>query len=225
VNKRQKKKQIKNRNKKLVEEYPFLLPRNVWTDKLHKDYNYEYTWYDDIDKGWQIGFGKLLLEDLKQALVETNYLYDFRFMQIKEKYGSLRLYCNGIPQEVHDVLRKYEFISEYVCIQCGSPNAYVVNDYGWYLPLCKDCWDKNNKIREEKGYKTISYEETLNMSYEEIEETVSFDIPNSYKVECYSKGETTTIEYDIRDTKQKIINAYKKRMQNKEKKEKYVIIT
>ena len=144
-------------NKKLVERYPFLLPRNVWTDKIIPEYNYEFTNYDDIATGWKIAFGEFLLEDLREALVKTNYLDKFRFTQIKEKYGSLRLYCNGAPEEVYDVLNRYEFISEYICIKCGNPHACVVDDYGWYLPLCKDCWDKANKWREENGYNTFSY--------------------------------------------------------------------
>ena len=36
MNKRQKKKQIKMKNKKLIKKYPFLLPRNVWTGKVPK---------------------------------------------------------------------------------------------------------------------------------------------------------------------------------------------
>ena len=60
-------KQIIERNKELVGKYPFLLPRNVFSDKLREDYNYEYTWYDDLEKGWQIGLGKFLLEDLKEV--------------------------------------------------------------------------------------------------------------------------------------------------------------
>lgn len=194
-------------NKELVERYPFLLPRNVWTDNIIPDYNYEFTEYDNIATGWRIAFGKFLLEDLREALVKTNYLDEFRFTQIKEKYGSLRLYCNGAPEEVYDVLQKYEFISEYICIKCGSPQACVVDDYGWYLPLCKDCWDKANKHREEKGYKTISYEEAVGKK--------SWELPDSYTITRYSHGAYSEIVYDFSDTTQKIREAYKARKENK----------
>ena len=194
-------------NKKLVERYPFLLPRNVWTDKLDEDYNYEYTRYDDISTGWKIGFGEFLLEDLRDALVKTNYLDKFRFTQIKENYGSLRMYTNGNPEEVYDVIQKYEFISEYICYKCGSPHACVVDDYGWYLPLCKDCWDKANKLREEKRYKTISYEKAVGKNLCEL--------PDSYTIKRYSYGGYEDIVYDISDTAQKIREAYKARKENK----------
>ena len=33
----------KELNKKMVEEFPFLLPRNRWTDKVSEDYDYSYN--------------------------------------------------------------------------------------------------------------------------------------------------------------------------------------
>ena len=196
-------KEVIERNKELVERYPFLLPRNVWTDKVIPDYDYEFTEYDNIATGWRIAFGELLLEDLRDALVKTDYLDKFRFTQIKEKYGSLRLYCNGAPEEVYDVLQKYEFISEYICIKCGSYHACIVDDYGWYLPLCKECWDNSNKWREENGYKVISYEEVVGKS--------THGLPDNYTIRRYSMGKTEIIVYDISDTTQKIREAYETR--------------
>ena len=41
------------RNKELVERYPYLLPRNVFTDKLADDYNYDYiNGIGEIPPGW-----------------------------------------------------------------------------------------------------------------------------------------------------------------------------
>ena len=195
-------KQIIERNKELVGKYPFLLPRNVFSDKLREDYNYEYTWYDDLEKGWQIGLGKFLLEDLKEVLVKTNNLDEFRFYQIKEKFGTLRLYTNGMPEEVQNVLDKYEFISQYICVHCGSPHACIVDNYGWYQPLCRDCWDKDNEWRKEKGRKIISYEDAVG---EEL-----YEMPDSYTVtRRYSNGEKEKIIYDISKTTKKIREAYK----------------
>ena len=200
-------KEVIERNKELVECYPFLLPRNVFTDKVIQDYDYEFTEYDNIATGWRMGFGELLLEDLRETLVKTDYLEKFRFMRIKEKYGSLRLYTNGVPEEVQNVLNKYEFISQYICIKCGSPHACIVDDYGWYLPLCKKCWDNSNKWREEKGYRVMSYEQAVG---EEI-----YELPDSYTVTRHSKGNTEKIVYDISETTQKILEAYKKRKETK----------
>ena len=43
----------KEQNKKLCERYPFLLPRNVFSDKLEKDYDYSYIkGIGEIPEGW-----------------------------------------------------------------------------------------------------------------------------------------------------------------------------
>ena len=38
----------KEQNKKLIERYPFLMPRNRWTGKVPEDYDYSYTELDAI---------------------------------------------------------------------------------------------------------------------------------------------------------------------------------
>ena len=196
MNKRQRKKQIKIRNKKLIKQYPFLIPRSCWTGKVVKGFDYTWTEYDCLSKGWKIGFGKLLLDELKEACLKTDYLNKLFIMEWKEKYGQNRIYINAAPQEVHDVIQKYEFISEYVCYNCGSPDAIVVDDYGWYLPKCKCCWDKNNRKREEKGYKTKPWEEVADLEH--------VGLPNEYRYITYSKGEDETTTVDISETTKKI---------------------
>lgn len=204
MNKRQKKKQLKMRNKKLVKLHPYLLPRSVWTCKVVKGYDYTWTEYDCLYKGWKTGFGKLLLDDLREACLKTNFLNKLQFSDIKEKYGSLRMYNFGAPQEVHDVIRKYEFISQYICYQCGSPESTIVNDYGWYLPMCKCCWDKNNKRREREGYSVIrSWEEVADLDY--------VGLPNEYKYTTFSKEGNITTVVDISETANKIRRKYNKR--------------
>ena len=196
MNNRQKKKRMKLRNKKLIKEYPFLLPRNVWTDKIPDDYNYDYTRYDEIPAGWRRAFGNELLKELKESLVKHNCLDEFRFSQIKEKYGTLRLYNFGAPQETHEIIRKYEFISGYVCIRCGRPDVSIIDNYGWYEPICECCYNRRLKDREKRGWKIVPYEDL-------IDEKDS-NIPLSYSIETYSNGRDTTITYDISETVNKI---------------------
>ena len=35
----------------LIEKYPFLLPRNDWTGEVVEDYDYEFTWANDLEDG------------------------------------------------------------------------------------------------------------------------------------------------------------------------------
>lgn len=199
MNQRQKKKQIKMRNKKLVKEFPFLLPRNVWTDKVPKDYKYEYTRYEELPDGWRKAFGKELLEELKESLTKHNYLNEFRFSQIKEKYGELCLYNFGAPDETWDIIHKYEFISQYICIRCGRPDVCIIDNYGWCEPICKCCYDKN---RMKYGWKDVPYEDRID------EDTT---LPSSYRITRYSKGQEEVIEYDISETVNKIRAKWRKK--------------
>ena len=128
-------------NKDLLEKYPWLTPYNVWTGEPLEDYDYEYTWADDISLGWRLAFGDQMLEELDQLLKKYNFEDKYRIVQIKEKYGGLRWYDNGFPEEGHkeytDWLDKYEDLSFRTCIRCGKPAIGFTK--GWIMPLCKDC--------------------------------------------------------------------------------------
>lgn len=127
------------KNKQLVKEYPFLFPRNRWTDKVDEDYNYEYTELDAMPEGWRKAFGEKLCKELKDELVRVDYLYKYRISQIKEKYGTLRWYDFGNTKEGYEILRKYEDLSARTCIQCGKPATRITT--GWIAPYCDDCID------------------------------------------------------------------------------------
>ena len=99
-------------NKKLCEQFPYLVPRNVFTDKIPEDYDYDYIRGEyELPDGWFDLFLQMC-EDIKQPLVDANYLEKFRFSQIKEKYGTMRCYVFGAPEEVHNILHKYEYLSQ-----------------------------------------------------------------------------------------------------------------
>ena len=42
----------KESNQKLIERFPFLMPRNRWTGKVPEDYDYSYTELDSMAKGF-----------------------------------------------------------------------------------------------------------------------------------------------------------------------------
>lgn len=139
---------IKIKNYYLCKRYPFLEPRNVWTDKV-ADHHYEWTEYDQIPDGWRKAFGRKLIHELRKELKKTNYLYKFRFSQIKEKYGTLRLYCMGAPHTVHDILWKYEKLSAQYCMICGKPGRLY--QMGWWTSCCpKHAGQEYGKERVQK---------------------------------------------------------------------------
>lgn len=127
-------------NKQLIEQYPFLMPYNIWTGKPIEDYDYEYTWLDDMPDGWRNAFGLQMCEELKQALLEEGgerLLKEYKIVQIKEKFGYLRWYDSWTTNKVQDIIHKYEDISARTCIQCGKPATRITT--GWISPYCDDC--------------------------------------------------------------------------------------
>ena len=133
-----KKKKIQAENRKLVKKYPFLKPTNSWTGLEIEDYNYNFTLLDDIPEGWKKRFGIALCKDLKEILEKNNCLEEFCILQIKEKFGSLRIYDNGAPKEWHEHLWAWEYISSHTCIKCGDFPVPLRND-GWICPECNSC--------------------------------------------------------------------------------------
>ena len=132
----------KELNKKMVEEFPFLLPRNRWTDKVSEDYDYSYNELLALEKGWAKAFGYELICELRDALIEAVYLDKYRITQIKEKYGTLRWYDFGAPEDVFKILMKYESLSYKTCIYCGKPATHET--YGWINYVCEKCLSEHH---------------------------------------------------------------------------------
>lgn len=167
---------IKDKNYELCQRYPFLIPRNLRTDEVSDEYDYSRTKLDSMPLGWNIAFGEIMCEEIRDELIRVNYLNHYRILDIKEKYGSLRWYDAGAPKDsnIHDIIMKWEHISNYVCQTCGSTKN-VMNTAGyWIESICKDCAKK----REEKIVQKIELE------------PLGGD-PNKLRIECYDpiKGE------------------------------------
>ncbi len=152
----------KEQNKKLIERYPFLTPRNRWTGKIPEDYDYSYTELDAMPDGWRIAFGEQMCEEIREELLKAGCLEKYRITQIKEKYGSLRWYDFGCTDKmIQQIIPKYEKLSAYTCICCGKPATQIA--LGWISPFCDDC------VPKEKNGETTGYYETMSIKeyYEE----------------------------------------------------------
>lgn len=231
MNKRQKAKRYKigstakqrRRNKELCKRYPFLIPRNCWSDKIswdtYKDTKkYSYTLADDFPKGWWKAFGLMLCEELRQDLIKCNYLYQFRLAEIKEKYGGLRIYPGPIPDTSNawEIIENYSIVSENICIRCGRPDVHMINNNGWISPYCLDCY-KYIVRNSEKYYK--SKKGFNQLTYKEIEEQYKKSICNGddgkmadvRKYIRFSKDGTQTFEIDVSCIANRIREAWRGR--------------
>lgn len=73
-------------------------------------------------------------------------------IQVKEKYGSLRMYTGGVSAEKADAIWKLideaEEESSKTCEQCGTKENVSQNEDGWIFTLCDDCRQKRKEERE-----------------------------------------------------------------------------
>ena len=79
------------RNSLLVMNYPFLLPLD-YQRKVPKDYDFTYTEIDMLPKGWHSIMCDMCVNLLGYFRDHNIDPYAFHIDQLKEKFGSIRLY-------------------------------------------------------------------------------------------------------------------------------------
>lgn len=163
----------KEQNRALCERFPFLIPSNRWSGKRISEaadgvygldspeetpeLDYEYTELDAMPGGWRKAFGEQLCEELKAELVRADVLDDYRVVQIKEKFGTLRWYDNGNTDAGYKIISKYEALSARTCICCGKPATRIST--GWISPYCDDCCPGKWTVPIEEYFAEVSGEE------------------------------------------------------------------
>ena len=71
-------------NKRLMKEYPLLIPRKRETGEILDGDNYSYTILDPMPKGWKKAFGEDICREIKAFRLEENMLDGYWVKQIKE---------------------------------------------------------------------------------------------------------------------------------------------
>lgn len=77
------------------------------------------------------------------VIVKEQKLEDFRIVQIKEKFGTLRIYVNEGTPEIYELIKETENKSGKTCEICGE-EASLSREGGWFTTICPKC--------KEKGY-------------------------------------------------------------------------
>lgn len=130
----------------LCQKYPFLKVRNVWSGK---SFGYRFTELDYLPGGWRKRFGLAICEELNKLFKTSktkNFNKKYHITQIKEKYGSLRWYDNGVPADIKEkydeIIGKYETLSAKTCVMCGK-DCKIESLGGWFIPICEECKECN----------------------------------------------------------------------------------
>ena len=127
--------------------------------ELTKKFPLLYQYVTEITKplipmafGFEFGDGWFnIISNLSERIEEYNRTVTnpdllVKAFQVKEKYGGLRFYIGGAPNEIHDLIEKTEDESLSTCEDCGSPGDMAVSG-GWYKTLCDSCMLKLNYNR------------------------------------------------------------------------------
>lgn len=122
--------------KQIVEKYPYLAPHNAWTGKVVEEYDYSYTEMWSLPEGWHKLF-LLLCKELRPHIEKAGLLNTWYFTQLKEKYGTMRVYTCNTPKTIDHLIDLYECYSKYVCFVCGNDTRWETT--GWVSYLCDKC--------------------------------------------------------------------------------------
>jgi hypothetical protein len=119
------------------EQYPFMLKRILFVE---------------IDWGWCSLLRNLFEEITRRELLIAGTQPDYQlveFVQIKEKFGALRAYCDGGNDDgIRFLIRSAEDKSYSVCEHCGGDVfSKQTTVRGWIRTLCNICHEKLTKER------------------------------------------------------------------------------
>ena len=91
---------------------------------------------------------QILKRDFREVKETTPQL---QFVQVKEKYGTLRLYTNYVDDYIDGVINMAEMMSSVTCEVCGIPGRQTTG--GWVRTLCVRCAKQSGEelYSEEEG--------------------------------------------------------------------------
>lgn len=107
-------------------------------ETIFQAYGYEPPTWSGVGKGWFPILHEMLRE-LQSCGAKV------RFDQVKEKFGTLRVYTSHQNSVVHEIIRQAEQCSRTTCEVCGEPGK--LNDHEgatWLSTLCDPCRNRKN---------------------------------------------------------------------------------
>ena len=96
-----------------------------------------------------MAFGMQINEGWYPLIIELSDILskeypDVEYRQIKEKFGTLRVYLSNYPDDkIHDLLYEFDKKSSTICESCGKAGNTKSVD-GWYVTICPNCIKKSS---------------------------------------------------------------------------------
>jgi len=99
--------------------------------------------------GFECGDGWFnLIYELSKKLSEVDP--ECEAVQVKEKFGGLRFYTNGVNQFGDGIITEYENKSYKTCEDCGDTETAELRGDNWVVTLCNKCY-KEQEERKNKN--------------------------------------------------------------------------
>ena len=91
-----------------------------------------------IPKGWWIRFGEQMCDEIENCLkrLPAGAIENFQMLEVKEKFGRLRIYTNWSTKELKDIIKRYEDLSIRTCCACGAPATKISTN--WISSWCDE---------------------------------------------------------------------------------------
>lgn len=77
--------------------------------------------------------------------IEALALADLEVVQVKEKFGGLRIYLSFETDETDAIIRAAEEEAKVTCEECGSRETARLRGGGWLRTLCDRCEENRKK--------------------------------------------------------------------------------
>lgn len=116
-----------------------------------------------------------------QSYIDSNKKFNseitqIEFTQLKEKYGTLRIYSSGGCEKIDGMIWLAEGLSAKICENCGSQDK-VTQTKGWITAMCQKCMFNMKLIHKigERMKKCLLYKIYLNEKLENNCPTCAFN--------------------------------------------------
>lgn len=99
-------------------------------------------WGVECGDGWH-NLLDTLCHDI-QSYINSEHVQQVTFIQVKEKFGELRIYYTLIDKHIDDLIKEVAKKSKVTCEYCGAPGVHQKTSSGWVKTLCPRCLEKLN---------------------------------------------------------------------------------
>ena len=140
-------------------------PKNFvkYTILTYRKDKYSFTMADAIPIGYLKAFSYDFFDELRNKLLETDDLYNFKFLiPASDPFGGFNFFAkflenfHGNKKDIDDIYDKYMNIAKHTCPRCGKRRMLLGEKF-----LCDDC-------RKRTGFEIYDVDASTNLHFHEM---------------------------------------------------------